>query len=899
MSELVGRHEEIGSLRSSCQSLDLGGRFIVVEGPAGSGKSTLLSQLAALVADDPVLGSVHLAWATCNPHVGSENAYGPIADLLAGMPVSRHRARRGRRVVARAAPELLALVPAVGPIISSATRAAQAMLEASSATGDVLRPYRASLSRLIVDSIVKSLPRGRTTIMVVDDAHVIDPSSLAVLDNLATLLPDHPLGIVLAVRTGEAETGTPVAEAVERWERAGLVVRIALRSLDEGAVGRLASEVLSQPVSPAVSRQLTALTGGNPLFLEQTLRLLISARPPHRLAEADLARLVEAGELPTSVDTIVQRRLGPLDKTTTDLLVIGATQGDHFMSAVVERLSDLSRDEVLDRLYDASRQVKLIEPVDPPPWVEEISSDYYRFEHGLVRIALQKVQSPQRARDRHARIGSILLLLIEETPGAPLSIRLDTARHFHLGRRHPEAARTYLAIAKHLAIDGLSFAEAASLCRTAVTDLRQVRSPTAETDRCRAEAIELFLSLTEVRWSSWSYESELGTIDDLAREAQDAARRSNDPVLLNRATIIRGKVALTTHGLTESLHHLEQAVTTARQSEDVPSLFISLAEYGRQLPKRDLEAGLTILREAEALFTATPALHRSQDPVVVHARNLTEMQIGVNVFDAGDLWTARQRLVACSARLRQQRSNIELPIALNYLAQVELALGDIPSAITALDEAIAFERTAGGGPSGWHAYNTALLATARLDDGSPELCRQLVQAAWSETQETWLANLVPIVRNLYADVLLATAAGDPDQIRQADRLADETIAETQRTGMVRSQVAAHSLKSRTQLALGSPTAATASARQALALLDQFGHLPALRTEDVLYHAAIALHRSDHHTEAQALIERAKTEVMTKANLIPDPQTRTRYLTAVPINRLILHPADEPPPTSLP
>lgn len=227
------------------------------------------------------------------------------------------------------------------------------------------------------------------------------------------------------------------------------------------------------------------------------------------------------------------------------------------------------------------------------------------------------------------------------------------------------------------------------------------------------------------------------------------------------------------------------------------------------------------------------------------------MQIGVNLLDSGRLGEARQRLVRCTDRLRAETFRAELPIALNYLAQLHLAIGSYTEAETALRDALTFEEDRGGA-SGWHAYNNALLALcAARDPARRAEALERIRAAWQETEGTWLANLVPIVRNLYVDVLLRLDE-DPDL---AQRLADHTITETRETGMVRSEIAAHTLRSRIRLAAGHTDLATRDARHALALLAEHGDMPALRTEEVLHDAARALMASGARDEARTLLAR--------------------------------------------
>ncbi|MFJ5999942.1 hypothetical protein [Streptomyces sp. NPDC092370] len=293
-----------------------------------------------------------------------------------------------------------------------------------------------------------------------------------------------------------------------------------------------------------------------------------------------------------------------------------------------------------------------------------------------------------------------------------------------------------------------------------------------------------------------------------------------------------------------------------------------------------------MLLQAEELYERA-GLRNSGDPVVGHVRNLAEMQLGVSLFDAGHLVTARDRLSVCLQRLRTEPVNAELPVGLNYLAQVQRAMGSEGEARDALEEALAFEE-ARGGASGWHANNVALLAL--LLSGEPnehDRCRAMVEAAWEETQRTWLLDLVPIVRNLCAEVVLNLAGSDPAELAVADRLAEETVWETSQTGMVRSGVAALILRSRIQLELADAASAAGFAREAVAILNRVGDMPALRTEEVLYHASLALRAADSPEEADALARRARTEVLRKAELMPSPVDRDQFLRGVVLNRAIL------------
>lgn len=140
------------------------------------------------------------------------------------------------------------------------------------------------------------------------------------------------------------------------------------------------------------------------------------------------------------------------------------------------------------------------------------------------------------------------------------------------------------------------------------------------------------------------------------------------------------------------------------------------------------------------------------------------------------------------------------------------------------------------------------------------------------------------MRNVYAQVVLTTAHGNPEALERAYRLATDTIVETRRTGMVRSEIAALSLLGQVRLAQADTAGAADFARQAVQTLERTGDMPALRSEEVLYHAARALNAIGAGQEALTLLEQAREKVARKAGSL-DEETR-RVFTREPLNRLI-------------
>ncbi len=891
-TEFVDRVEDLGVLRTAVRGLREGrGGAVVLEGRSGIGKSELLRHFAREAAE-PGEGSVRVVSTSCRAHTGEGFPFGPIVNILSELsePRSDRRsfqklAKRASRGAAQAAPDLLAtLVPALGPFMPAIRSAAEAAMRTGQIPGDSLQALQQAIALRVAEQMRTVARAHGRLVVIIDDVQFIDDSSLQVLDLLVQRLEGEPLVVVLSRTTGNPAASVRrdvVSELVTQWARLDLVQRHQVRRLPSNAVAELVG-LRYEAAPPEFAAHLDEVTDGLPLFVQLCLD---QWRPQ------DGARFA----LPETVAEVVRDQLGVLDEQDRRLLSYAAVQGTSFLTAVLARSAAVPHDEVLERLRLLAIHRTLIKPVARPDWAAAEATDAYGFDHLLLWDAVYQAQTEEQRRSGHERVALVLESIAHEYEQPPLGLRLELARHLELGAAPcaEACAKVRLDLARSAARGGLSFAEAELHCGLAIAAAQTMRSG-RERDRLLVEAIEMLLSMTEVRWRGRRAEDDDSRdIDGLAARAAEAAVREGSPRLIAATTLLRGKTLLATEGVERALPKLAAAVELADGLDDPLRAFVARVEYGRQLGKRNLAAALEVLREAEAMYLSDPRLSGSDDFVLQHAHNLLEMQLAVNIFDDGHSEEALGRLLRCTDRLRAESVNLELPIAFNYLAQVQLALGRSADAERTLREALRLEEKRGG-DSGWHAYNAALLALSlSAHRGGAGESVELIEQAWAETERTWLINLVPIVRNLLAEVLLrtarATAVGaeaEAEILSRADELARGTCIETLKSGMVRSRIAALSLRARIQLHAGRTTKAAHFARESVQLLDEVGTMPALRSEEVFYHAARALAADGDRDEALVLLERARDTVARKAAHIADPGLREGFLRDVPLNRRI-------------
>lgn len=897
----VDRENERRQLRGFAASVAGGtGGAYCVEGAAGIGKTALVNALRDEGAEGTSGAWPRIARVSCHGDVGAQNSYGPIVDLLALLPAPASFARRWsrrRRVVSDLAPDLLELVPVAGKALKLSSQLVKDVIaEHVEADPNGLLGQVDRVAQVLADALLRAASRG-PTVLVIDDAERIDRSSCLVLDYLGQALSSTALGVVLVHRDSVwADPRHPVAQLVRSWRTHGVARTIRLEGLADAAIAEYLQRRLAVPEAEAPVRELRDFTAGNPLLLAQYVTLAEDRngtrdRVRDRMAPSGLLSPA-AVERPllAAVEDVLSDRLALLDPATVRMLVIAATQGDLFLSAVVEEVSGAPREEVLQRLYEVETRGGLIRTVSPPSWAVGIRSDCYRFEHALVQRHLYGQQSGQLRRDRHLAVGAAVDRLLAGTADRPREFLLELGRHYHLGGDMLSAARHSYRMALELARTGSSHSEVTALCGQAMEGLRELPSDGGDIDRLRVGVLELLLVTSETYWQA--SDSEEGGILRLATDATRAADHVDDPQLRARAAFLLGKILLHARGADSSLPVLAEALARVDKDRDPVDWFLIASEYGAQLTQRNLTRGLAVMREAETLLEGAAGLRASPDPLVRLIADQLQEHLGVNSLDAGDLGGAQDRLTAVLRRLRAHSSRDRLHPPLNYLAQTRLALGDPSGARELLREAV--DITQGDdSTSAWHAYHLALLGRTELLGGDVRRALGLLRAAAQEVDRSGIVSIAPLVHNCLAEALTLGGATDPAGLAEAERIAAHNAAACRAAGTVRSEVVAWSLVARARLAQGRAQEARQAGTTALDILARSGgRLPAVSAEEIHYHHALTLLALGDRAAASSALDAAWQEIQHKAASLPEAQ-RERFLQAVAVNRSVADLRDRP------
>jgi DNA-binding NarL/FixJ family response regulator len=150
---------------------------------------------------------------------------------------------------------------------------------------------------------------GRPVVLAVDDAHLLDPPSAA----LVHLLVREGGTLLATLRTGE-----PVPAPIGALWTEGLVAHAELSPLDGEEAGELLAGMLGGPVDPGSARRLTALAGGNPLLLRE----LVMAGEMHQVY--GVWRWTGRLDLAPSLADLADARIGGLSPGVREVLELVA-----------------------------------------------------------------------------------------------------------------------------------------------------------------------------------------------------------------------------------------------------------------------------------------------------------------------------------------------------------------------------------------------------------------------------------------------------------------------------------------------------------------------------------------------------------------------------------------------
>ncbi|HEY3265018.1 MAG TPA: adenylate/guanylate cyclase domain-containing protein [Actinomycetota bacterium] len=372
-STMVGRDRELDDLiRAFARAAeDRSCLLFTILGVAGEGKTRLVEEFISTVGE-----SANVVSGRCLPY-GEGITYWPVAEAI----------RMALGVQAFDAPEDVAT--RLGDVVAGDEHAAAIALRLAEILG-VREGVAAEEAPWAIRRFLEILAAERPLVALWEDIHWAEPAFLDVVDHIVDWSRDAPIMLVCTARPEFLDTRS-------NWGGGKLnATTLLLRPLDAKASAVLIANLLGGDGLPLeASERLTEAAGGNPLFVEQMLSMMIDDGLLVRqngawIPASDLSSVA----VPPSVAALLAARLERLTDDERRAIECAAVIGKEFYAgAVRDLLPEPLGDDAPDLIRSLIRKELVRTDRSMVPGEEA-----FRFRHILIRdAAYQAIPKERRA----------------------------------------------------------------------------------------------------------------------------------------------------------------------------------------------------------------------------------------------------------------------------------------------------------------------------------------------------------------------------------------------------------------------------------------------------------------------------------------------------------------------
>jgi predicted ATPase len=767
LSAYVGRDSALTALRGAWASAEAGhGRFAIVAGEAGVGKSRLLRVFRESLGAEPH----HVIECFSSPY-HTNSALHPLTEMLRArlrlteesdprVRLDRLRAHmtETRADVAGALP-LLAQLLGIPPEAGYTPLALHPLTQKQRTLDVLLTMFLAPAER-------------RPTLLVIEDAHWIDPTTVEFLSALMERLAGTRLLVLLSARP----TFHPP------WPPREALIPITISDLSPADTERLiASLTGGKPLPREVLTMLVKKSDGNPLFIEEMTRMLLEAGwLTERNGAYVLSGPMPDASVPTRLQDLLRARLDRMEPEARMVMQLGSVVGRDF---TYELLAEVLPEEApairkgLQQLLDAGLvfatgsgftiKHELIKDVAYESLLKRTRQQY----HERIALALEGAFAanaqgqPERLAQHWTRAGHALRAVpywLQAGQKAVASSAVEEAAH-HLRHGLEQLASLPPSIERHrLELDVLS------TLGTALTIQKGWAAPEVAEAYSRAHALSERVSdsptLFWVLWGLWAFYLVKG---DQAQGLQFAermmqfAKARHDESFEIESDFALGLSHYYMGSLAQARTHLDRAVANYVPARHHANAFLSCQDVG--VTSRSVasmvrylqgEVSSAIAASADAVRLAEDLKHpfsqayalgcaawlhsyrRESGPMAARAADTMALSqasalgwwllwgmifAGRGQADAGDAQAGVDQMEQALGLYRGVGSGMVVPYFLTQLAGAHAMHGDVDRALERLADA---RRIATDGGE--------LIASSEIDRLEGEM-------RWRQTQDTAVA----------------------------------------------------------------------------------------------------------------------------------------------------------------
>lgn len=406
----VGRAAELETLRAATARFLAGtGQMVLVAGPPGIGKTRLAERIASESAEKGSSVLWGRSW-----EGGGAPAYWPWTQvvrqcfaILKSTGLAEGFSPAARYLAKLFPDSLLENSRSQGP--GETTAEDLTVISSRAGEGEEQARFRLFDS---IGSFLKRIAREVPLTIVLDDLHAADADSLLLFKFLARDLRNRRIFLIGTFREIETKIIPYHAELMSDIAREGHLV--TMQGLSRTEVAEFLQSYFGQPSDAFLVSELFRTTEGNPLLLVSVVTLMqAEATKDHAL------RSLTSFELPHGLSATIRRSISPLSDRCKSILGIASVIGKMFDFVLLQRVSKVSDDDLLDILGEAARIGIVTEESSKP--------GQFSFSHSTIRETLVGDLPKATLRRLHKMIAGV----IEEIHRSELEPHLAELAYHH------------------------------------------------------------------------------------------------------------------------------------------------------------------------------------------------------------------------------------------------------------------------------------------------------------------------------------------------------------------------------------------------------------------------------------------------------------------------------------
>jgi DNA-binding CsgD family transcriptional regulator/tetratricopeptide (TPR) repeat protein/ActR/RegA family two-component response regulator len=355
--EFVGRTDALDALQKGLNSAcDGRGGLVMLSGEPGIGKTRCAEEFSRIAEGQGAL----VLWGRCYEQPGAP-PYWPWVQIL--REYAQASSDDELRVLLGGNAEVVAmLVPELGERIG---------ITATTAIHGEFTDQRFRLFDAVYRLLAKAAEEV-PLILIIDDLHWADGSSLALLEHLSKELRRQQCLVVCTYRDVEVTRKSPLLGTLGELTRVSGIERLKLAGLSVEETAQLTTAVSGTDLPRSIIDAIYQQTDGNPLFVREVARVLAEQR------------LIETGDLitievPDGIREAIGRRLDQLSDFCNQLLTNASVIGREFDLSIVSATIEAELVDCIGELETAI-QAGIIR--------REGDGSRYRFTHAVIRETL-------------------------------------------------------------------------------------------------------------------------------------------------------------------------------------------------------------------------------------------------------------------------------------------------------------------------------------------------------------------------------------------------------------------------------------------------------------------------------------------------------------------------------